>query len=372
MIVSDAAAEELLDLIYDASHEPDLWRTILTKIADATASTGGVLFGQTPSQVYFDYNGRLSEDCNRVYKARHLDNPWNRAMTNQPVGRVVLSDSVVPLDALRRTSFFDEVLKPQDTPHNTMMALAAKQDFVVAFNICRSARQGPMNGADVRLIQLLAPHMTRSMHMAFRFHGYGALQRAEYLVLDRLAVGVVLLAASRRVLYANAAARSHGRDGGPLRLRQAGISVASQPHAQKLGELIRLALLGAPVGTMTIPQTAELSLLTLLVTPLRGRDIERLGDLGMRDAAVLIFIIDPANKHGLPEAWVRDAYGLTTAEAKVALAAGSGLSIPEVAQKLGLSPNTVKTHLRKVFAKTATSRQAELARLMASLAVVEE
>ncbi len=54
------------------------------------------------------------------------------------------------------------------------------------------------------------------------------------------------------------------------------------------------------------------------------------------------------------------------------MAAGSGLPIPQVAQQLGLSPNTVKTHLRKVFAKTATSRQAELARLMASLAIVEE
>lgn len=372
MIVSDAATEKLLDLIYDAAIEQDLWQSILIKIADATDSTGGIVFGQTPSQVYFNYNGRLSEDCNRAYKARHLDNPWNRAMAGQPVGRVVLSDSVVPLDVLRRTPFFDEVLKPQDTPHNTMIALAAKQDFVVAFNICRGARQGPMDAERVHFIEHLAPHMARSMHMAFRLHGYGALQRAEYRILDRLAMGVVLLDAHRRVLYANAAARHHSRDGGPLRLRHAGLSAVSQPHAQKLGELIRLALMGAPAGTMSTPQTTEASLLTLLVTPLRGRDIGRFSDLGMRDAAVLIFIIDPANKHGLPEAWVRDAYGLTPAEAKVALAAGSGLPIPEVARQLGLSPNTVKTHLRKVFAKTATTRQAELARLMASLAMVDE
>jgi DNA-binding CsgD family transcriptional regulator len=31
-----------------------------------------------------------------------------------------------------------------------------------------------------------------------------------------------------------------------------------------------------------------------------------------------------------------------------------------VAQRLNVSPNTVKTHLRKVFAKTGTSRQTEL------------
>nr|WP_283815780.1 helix-turn-helix transcriptional regulator [Bradyrhizobium lablabi] len=62
-----------------------------------------------------------------------------------------------------------------------------------------------------------------------------------------------------------------------------------------------------------------------------------------------------------------DAFGLTQAEARVALASSSGKTMFETAQLLGLSPNTIKTHLRRVFAKTATGRQAELARLMASI-----
>jgi DNA-binding CsgD family transcriptional regulator len=62
-----------------------------------------------------------------------------------------------------------------------------------------------------------------------------------------------------------------------------------------------------------------------------------------------------------------DAYGLTQAEARVALASSSGETIAETAELLALSPNTIKTHLRRVFAKTATGRQAELVRLMASM-----
>jgi DNA-binding CsgD family transcriptional regulator len=65
-----------------------------------------------------------------------------------------------------------------------------------------------------------------------------------------------------------------------------------------------------------------------------------------------------------------DAYGLTQAEARVALAASSGNTINETAQLLKLSPNTIKTHLRRVFAKTATGRQAELAGLIAALGSV--
>jgi DNA-binding CsgD family transcriptional regulator len=64
----------------------------------------------------------------------------------------------------------------------------------------------------------------------------------------------------------------------------------------------------------------------------------------------MIFIIDPANRAGIPVAWIMDAYRLTQAEARVAIAISTGSTIPKTAAQLGLSPNTVKTHLRHVFA----------------------
>jgi DNA-binding CsgD family transcriptional regulator len=60
---------------------------------------------------------------------------------------------------------------------------------------------------------------------------------------------------------------------------------------------------------------------------------------------------------------------LTLAEVKVALAVSSGTAISDTARRLRISPNTVKTHLRRVFGKTGTSRQAELSRLMATISL---
>jgi DNA-binding CsgD family transcriptional regulator len=113
---------------------------------------------------------------------------------------------------------------------------------------------------------------------------------------------------------------------------------------------------------MSVPRPGDGSLLTIVVSSVRGRDVGRFADLRMPDAAALLFIVDPANRSGVPFAWIIDAYGLTPAEARVAIAASSGLTIPETAHRLGLSPNTIKAHLRKVFAKTGTNRQTELAR----------
>jgi len=102
----------------------------------------------------------------------------------------------------------------------------------------------------------------------------------------------------------------------------------------------------------------------------RSHDLDRFNDLWMPDAAVLLFIVDPASHADTAAAWMIQAYRLTQTEAKVALAVASGLGIPQAAHRLDVSINTIKSHLRQVFAKTGTSRQAELARMMSSIALL--
>ena len=57
-------------------------------------------------------------------------------------------------------------------------------------------------------------------------------------------------------------------------------------------------------------------------------------------------------------------YGLTPAEARVAVAVAMGDRIGGVAETFGVSTNTVKTLLQRTFAKTDTRRQTKLAALV--------
>lgn len=362
--------EKLLDLIYDAAAENDLWPHALTAIADLTHSEGGILFGQsvTAQRVYFDFNGRLNEECNRAYQERHMNNPWSQYMETQPVGRLVQSDQAIPLSKLQATAFYDEVLRPQEVGHNGMIALAARDDFRAAFNMCRSERRGPLDPDEERLLEWLSPHLRRSVTLGFRIDGYLAVQHAAFDVLDRLADGVVVLDHKARVLFSNAAARRMSEEGA-LRLHQS-IATHSPVHSQRLNELVRAALQGTAGGTMSLPRKQDGRLLTILVSSIRSKDLGRLSDAGVKDAAVLLFVVGPPNRRSIPLGRIMDAYGLTHAEARVALASSSGSTTIETARALGLSPNTIKTHLRRVFAKTATRRQAQLASLMASIGSV--
>jgi DNA-binding CsgD family transcriptional regulator len=58
---------------------------------------------------------------------------------------------------------------------------------------------------------------------------------------------------------------------------------------------------------------------------------------------------------------LRSGFGLTQAEACVALAITRGESLDEIARARGVTVATTRTQLKSVFFKTQTHRQAELA-----------
>jgi DNA-binding CsgD family transcriptional regulator len=61
-------------------------------------------------------------------------------------------------------------------------------------------------------------------------------------------------------------------------------------------------------------------------------------------------------------------FGLTDAEVRVLFAIIEVGSPAEVAEVLGVREGTIRTHLHRLFAKTETSRQADLVKLVASFA----
>lgn len=73
---------------------------------------------------------------------------------------------------------------------------------------------------------------------------------------------------------------------------------------------------------------------------------------------------DPVQAPLMPgEAFAR-LHRLTGSELRVLLALAQGLGGKEAADMLGISEPTVRTHLKHIFSKTGTSRQAKLLQLL--------
>lgn len=89
----------------------------------------------------------------------------------------------------------------------------------------------------------------------------------------------------------------------------------------------------------------------------------------LEPARVLVLIIDPVAQKHSKASTIRSAFGLTLAEARVAILVASGLTGPQTAEALGISASTVKTHLKRCFDKVGVHSQVALARLIATVPI---
>jgi DNA-binding CsgD family transcriptional regulator len=68
-----------------------------------------------------------------------------------------------------------------------------------------------------------------------------------------------------------------------------------------------------------------------------------------------VFIIDPETRASVAAEHLRQLYGLTAAEAAVAVEAVRGGGVAGISASLRISRSTVRTHLIRIFEKTGTS-----------------
>jgi DNA-binding CsgD family transcriptional regulator len=82
--------------------------------------------------------------------------------------------------------------------------------------------------------------------------------------------------------------------------------------------------------------------------------------------AFVIIFYGPLAWRGISVDVLVQLYGLTPAQADVARSLFAGQSVEETAAALGLSLNTVRTHLKSIFTRCSVQSQRELLHLLAT------
>jgi DNA-binding CsgD family transcriptional regulator len=94
------------------------------------------------------------------------------------------------------------------------------------------------------------------------------------------------------------------------------------------------------------------------------------GDLRTRlmpQATAAVFITQLGGQPAAEIGAIAKSFGLTPAEARTLEHLSGGATIAETAEAIGISTNTTRTHLARIFSKTGTSRQADLIALVNQL-----
>jgi len=213
-------------------------------------------------------------------------------------------------------------------------------------------------------VRMIGRHVVRSRLLARALARAEARGRLASAALDRMAMGVVILDGEGRVAHLNPAARRRLGAGCGVTLTADMLEWSSPAIDKQLralrghahvtaGEPRRLAS-----EMLRLPRADGQPPLEILAVSLEGLDLAEGG------AAIALFLSDADQAAETPATVLRRLYGLTAAEARVAGEILRGNGIDEAAARLGLKRETVRTHLKHIFTKVGTTRQADLVRLL--------
>jgi DNA-binding CsgD family transcriptional regulator len=173
------------------------------------------------------------------------------------------------------------------------------------------------------------------------------------------------------VIAANAAAdRLFDRD---IRISNRRLAVRDRTASRELAAL--LDQLAALLDRLRVaPETAAMAAPPIMIRRESGRGVvaralpvsgaARGPFLGAR---ALLILSDMGERRPACAKTLSRAFGLTPAEARLAVLIADGRSLDEAAGRIGIKSQTGRNQLKAIFAKTGTHRQAELVALLSRL-----
>ncbi|ULK97566.1 helix-turn-helix transcriptional regulator [Bradyrhizobium sp. I71] len=357
--------EALVGLIYDAVLDASLWSAALEGIADITHSAAALIHGYSVDHKLYTFHnlGRIDPECKRRHELYHVSNPWMRS-SRFPAGQMVHTDDLIELSQLKRTAFYDDVLRPQNLAHGLIVNVVSRREFRVSLNVERSETSGPFSARDRAILSSLLPHLRRACELRLRMLDYQEAAQTERDALDALSTGIVVFDAGQRVLFANSAARARAEE---VSLRLDAGCAPSGPSANELRAVLADTLRGETVGTCRLlhPSGREIR---ITVTPVKGRAFAHPSHHKRASPAAIALLGDVSRSRDAASALLAARHGLTAAELRAAAALAQTSGMEAAAAMLGLSRNTLKTHAKRIYAKTGVRGHAELVQSIAQIA----
>jgi DNA-binding CsgD family transcriptional regulator/PAS domain-containing protein len=290
-------------------------------------------------------------------------NPLQHATLGQEVGEVRCISEYGLIGAFEGDPMYEEWVKPQGIFDIAELLVDRTIGFAGTLSFTRVEAEGVFTPEALERIRLIFPHVRRSLLISrvLKMHRRGERELAS--VIEGLAAGVLLLSEDGEVLRRNAAtveilsARALVSEAG----RPVKFNTTSGPRA--LAEALDAAGAWPVIGQgVSIPlvDAEGVSYLAhvLALNPAAQTDL----DLQAARFAVFVSPSQPDLNAALKT--LSETYGLTAAESRVALALVEIGSTPRIAEALGVSVATVRSHQRQLFAKTGARRQTEVVNLL--------
>jgi DNA-binding CsgD family transcriptional regulator/PAS domain-containing protein len=366
-----------IEAIYEAAAEPERWPAALSAIAQVFDAAGAVLLHNRDDgsltaivspgleAVVADYDRGWWRHDIRVQRG------FERSLLNEVA--VFTDRHVVSPEEHKAHPFYAEFLAKHGLGYFIGGSVSPHPKVFAALSVQGSLAKGPFTDDDIARLTGLSRHVEKALRLSIRLMEGEVAGLALSDALSRMRAGVIVADEGGNVVFCNAAAKGMLGDG--LTIANGRIGAELPEDAAELGEALAAAAVAdaGEAGFKPVLIRGHQRKRPLVAYVLPVRHPKERGDvaflLGGR-AMVLLLDQDP----GAPPdpSLVRDLLNITLGEARVASLVGSGKTTREAAEALGITEETTRTVLKRIYTKAGISRQSELTALLARLMLASD
>ncbi|OJU26457.1 MAG: hypothetical protein BGN89_16920 [Alphaproteobacteria bacterium 64-6] len=374
---------KLLNLLYDAAIDPTRWQTFLNVLSSTFSNANGILYEFDRETGHTQFSFGFGNDP--AFIAPYLDhfqhiNPYRDASGCAPLGVACRSSLVLDVESVSKSEFYNDWMRPQGIPADHLGLLLERRPTThITFGLAPNAKAlAKHNKKYIQWLNLLAPHITRALEInritreATRERSNA--ERVAGVVLNIIDAAAFIVTPGGRPVQMNSRAEALLKSRSLLGVEGGGRLVALHPSGDAALSAAVMQLTTKHVSSLQdacgpIPLRSMLDGSTFyawLIAILPETAAAARFDIGPSVARpMLVLMVQPANEPlNLNPKVIAAVFKLTSAEAKLVSALAAGYSIGDFAEHAGLSRSTVRNQLAAAFAKTETSRQAELVALV--------
>lgn len=363
---------ELLEPLYASVLDFSALETFNRRLAEITDShITGVLIhdvaggkGQV-SQIHGVDNARMTE---LLVDLDLRDDPWMKRVTPQlAIGRVLNTDAFLARSDALNSGFYDAYYRQLGIVQQVASVGLYDGTNSVTLSLCHGDIRRAYGEAELGLMQALTPHWINAYAMLRRISGLQQQVSTLEQALEHSPVAMLMLDKDLRICRCNAAAERLLGSG--LLRSEGGLLQVTGRARIELQALLQRALRGnshflaGEVETLVLHDAAQRPCLVLTA----HRLVEWSAQGG---AALLVFVREVKQAPESLEPTLRQLFGLTEAESRLACALHRHADVGAASQECGITSGTALGRLKTIYDKTGERGQVGLVRLISVLATV--
>jgi len=356
--------EQLLSLcegFYDAALEPSAWSDVLARVADCLGAAAADLHLLDDDIVRCNYMGAQPAEVLEEYATHFLNRePRSLALRHLPPGQVITDLEIADARTLRNHPYYAEFLPRVGLGHCIASAPLNDARRRAYFGVHLSPAMGTPSGEMLALVKAMQPHLGRAVSAQFRMMDAEMRNHIYTDALDRLVCGIAIVNGAGKLMIANAAAHTLFEQGQVLRLVQERVTANLPAASRKLQLLIQNATTRRDLrGGALIVRGPGQQALSVTVDAASEEFRRRTG------GAAYIYINDIcARPSRASEFQVREMFGFTPAETRVAVGIADGEPLKDVAVRAGVTYESARFTLKRVYEKLGVHKQGEMVALI--------